>query len=410
MTISVILGVQLALAILCPPIPIGTHKLFLSDAWAIVWVSGIILSILFFPKWLRMVGLEKLSDYKATLLRSVLVTASLALIIWAHGATRPSLVPFLEKIPLTIAGSDLFQPYRELYIALRFGTWILGFQILAVASRINLIDRDRLFRAGQGIMLAASLGLVGTATVPSLRAFAGQIYGYDPTYFPWIERSYGTFASPVEGAAAMACALVIFGSRSMAFPIIGGLGLFFTRTWTPLFSLVGGTAVAWLTRRGQPSTRASSVLCGLVVLSLLAAVALYLQRHHLPPEVAVKIANVLFRIEVWRTYVLVAASKWHWFLLGFGFLPYHADSALFFVFSRAGLVGAGLFLFWAGRAAWTNFWTSALPGKVLIAYLIVSNLTTDAIFFRPLIPLLWVAIGIGIFGENSESKTHSVMR
>lgn len=173
------------------------------------------------------------------------------------------------------------------------------------------------------------------------------------------------------------------------------MGLVLTKALTPLLGLIAAIAIILLTRLTRRKLKTLAIIS---VPAILIAIAASSFTH----EGQMKFINLASRTGPWRIYIQEAFSRADTALLGFGFAPYHADDFFVFLFTRGGLVMLATFL--AALSAYVRRnaprWTPAQ--NLILVYLFVTCLTTDALIFRH-VAFLLITLGVPLLalGRNT---------
>ncbi|MBI2605105.1 MAG: hypothetical protein HYW49_03385, partial [Deltaproteobacteria bacterium] len=340
-----------------------------------------------------------------------LIAGLIVLAIYAHGMFRPSIRTALEAEYLFLNETDAFNPTRETGIALRFLSWILGAvlvhrmhaRVSTSAAKANL---ETLAKVLGTCLALSSLGLIADHIFPSVRVVLGRLYGFDPGYVHWADRAYGFFASPVEAGAALvfgALLLVIAnrGAHALSKPwlaatlLLTATGLLLTKALTPFLGLVVAAGIVCLARLSAQKLKKLALIAVPAAVAGVAALSLTFEGQ-------MKLINLARRIGPWRIYVSEAFSRADTALIGFGFAPYHTDNFFLFLFTRGGLLTLGVFLLAIAAYARRNTprWSEAQ--NLILVYLFVTGLTTDALIFRHVVFLL-IAVGIPLLASAHEA-------
>ncbi|MEW6055590.1 MAG: hypothetical protein AB1540_03175 [Bdellovibrionota bacterium] len=390
---------QLLLAFFFPPLPLGNRFLFAADLWCLGWVSFAVFQFR-----------RKLFDRDPALkrLRQVFWGSSLVVLVaYAHGMFRPSIAEeFVRLYYFKLSESDLFNPFREFVVALRFVVWISAAAFVhhffqsarklggkdAKQAEQTLVKLSKILAVS--VIVAVAFMVIERASLQGAD-FLAEVYSFERNADHWRDRAHGPFRSPVESAVALALSSILIMAFRRRLPkklwvsalVSVVLGIALAKTATPFLVLLL-VAVVSLAPRLPLRLRRGLLIA---VAGVLASGAIALLADH--PLAWAKINDLRFRFGPWVAYLKLLLSRPDYFLLGLGFAPYHTDNAYIFILTRTGVMGFAALLWFLVRPikkAWASWPWAA---QALLIYLAVVGLTLDAWIYRHVIALM-LAIGV----------------
>lgn len=392
-----ILCIQLLLTFFAPPIGYQNRLIFPGDLWCMSWVGGA--SIYFFIK----------KKFSPPTVKCLLTTLILIGFIYAHGIFRPLISEqIISEAKVALPENDHFQPFREAVIALRFLSWLWGFGVVFTwFYQLKKFEFEkiqaRLRRFFCFCLVFLSFLLIGESYNDAFAQWMGQLYSFNPLTEQWQGRAYGPFRSPNETAATLGLCLLLLlywlqkngFSYSTAFTLgMTFLGFFLPKTATPFFAFFCILSLFIFLKIKKPW----NILMPTVSIVILIPVFYILIKSN--NFFSVKWNDFLFRFTPWKIYLETALTRIDWFLVGFGFVPYHADNGYMFLFTRGGLVCLGVFLYFTSQllAYYWKRWSWMQRSSVF--YVLFSALLLDIFVYRSVVTVCMV-IGIPILMDSS---------
>lgn len=383
--------IQLFLTWFAPPISVGSRLLFLGDLWTFAWVGFAFICLL-------------RDRARRGEVRKYLAWAALILVIFVHGAARPSLILPLSNTGLKSLPDDTFNLVREFVVSIRFISWIWAAfstaQWFSTRSKTRIQAFDMLQNFLAVGMILSSTSLIVSCISPSILDRLGELYHYNPHAFPWDGRMYGIFRSPIEAAMSLGLGIPLLLIRlnrihspvNCAVRIFGIIGAFaaisLSRTLTPI---AGWFAVPLILLSLKIRGFAKVIFIALCTASL--GAIFYFLKMSSDWRIHQKYDDLLFRLGPWKVFWDTAAARWDYLLLGLGFPDYYVDNIYVFLFNRGGILLFGSALACIGLSLWQSWKHYGWQQKACIIYLFVSGLVIDAWIIRPVVSL-WITIGV----------------
>jgi hypothetical protein len=385
--------VQIVLALFAPPISVGERLLFPADLWAFLWVpiAGVVL--------LK----DQDSKERKIFLGSLSFLFWLFALVLIHGRFRPEFTPeFLHFV----GGENATTSFaKETVVAFRFFLWCAAALVVS-HSDIPFVRLQR------GLAVCAALAAavsVAARIFPELHSVLGTVYHYDPGVSPWAGRIYGVFRSPIEGCVTLCFAFLLllrgnwasFRVKATSLAVIGS-AIVLTKTLGGIIGLMAALAYLVAHESNRRDKSAKRLGIGLTVgVIVVAGIAVAEWNSEF---VALKRANLIFRLKPWALYLNEMTSRIDLFLFGTGFHPHFSDDIYLFFFSRGGalLLGSALFglVHW-----WKQGPKSGDPSRAAIPiFFLVSGLVVDNLILRP-VAYLFIACAIrALQGPKSTSQ------
>lgn len=394
------LAVQLLLTFFLPPIAMGERNVFLADLFCMAWCAfGV------FSSWRQFRG-----EFRPVL-RFTAAFGALFALIYAHGYFRPSLERAVYDNALYVMkGGDAFLPGRELVVALRFFAWLVAARLVGFwfgrVSEPSLSVGLRMVRATVAFCIAiAGCLLLADSANPSIRQALARIYKFSTEQQWWQGRACGVFQSPVEAGITMAWGgllLALPRNSSALFRALGWfavvVGVFSTKTATALVAVVLVLAIWGAVRAKQ---RLAPALWWPLAVGVVAVTAYWVQlKFHSESGgiIQEKFGDFRYRFFLARQYWQAAAGRFDYLVLGFGFVPYHSDNSVMFLFVRGGFVLTLVSLGYAAFKALEHGLRWTLRERCLILFFAAVAMMFDAVVYRHVIAL-WLGLAIPILAS-----------
>lgn len=395
---------QLVLVFFFPPIELGNRSIFLSDIWCVLWVMAGFLTDPDFRASSRVLSEARWQRLK----KSLMLSGALIGVTYMHGAIRPSLTEaFSRNFLFYMKESDLFQPGRELVVAVRFLSWIWGG--ILVSKWFSSADKNSRKYLAQALLvcsLAAALIMILEVTSGPFSQKLGILYGFDPDFEYWRGRAYGPFRSPVEANIALGLSgFLILASREVTSKIrgVGALfcmiGLLLTKTLTGIVAAPVALILTFFGRVRRNFNRLP-IWKRVVGAALLVLFGSFLFQNEYAQS---RVHDFLFRMGAWKIYLSAMAIRLDLLVFGVGFAPYHTDSGYLFIFSRAGTLGLAAFSFWLSRTLKMNWSGWARIERATVLFILVSALMFDTFIYRHAVSI-FLAAGIPLLSRSNRDS------
>ncbi len=397
------------LAFLNPSFEWVERRIFFYDLW--VGISPALLLFAYFRK-------KGPSDLEQRMLILWFLSGGLLLFYYLHGMLRPDLQYELEAVGVVASQNHVsteFSWANDTISFWRFWTWLSQafFAWFVVRSRTPGDKWKLIARTGELIFFCSIFVAVLSGLfyfLPSLRAQAGQLWGYDPESQAWSNRFHGTFGSPVELSAALFLGWIWgfselithkFSWKRFTGLLVIAFGLWGGNTLNPILGAILGTGgivyLKW--RAGSTQSQKTrfvkiglSVSAGFLILLTVGLVT----SGELRWFFQWKFNNFMFRVGPWRVFVDALLTRWDFLLFGFGFSRGHSDSSWIAALKTGGL-SAGLIL----AKVWINILkkvkhTEIFEQKLHFAGLALGffaiGIFSDSYFFRSAGSLGWITL------------------
>ncbi len=383
----IIPALQLLISFLAPTFLWGSRHVFLSDLFCFLCIGPGLLWAWF--------GASLDRKAKRQLVYWVGGCTTLLGLTYLHGYFRPALEPLLTQIYFRInPDNDTFNAKREFIFLIRFLAWLAAAGLVSLIS-FSKTELTRLLKTLTVCLLSASAIMVLAKLSPGFHGFLEKFYNRDSSYDIWKFRSYGPFASPVEGGAVLGLALILtVGSGLLSRGwmltalLAAGVGLLLTHAMTAVVALCVAGAYAG-TQNKQRLNGRRVVLASAVVLLIFVVVLGVLY----PGALSQKRVDVFARLAPWLVLVKAIGSRLDLILFGLGLPDYSVDNSYLFVFTRGGLLGVGCLLWLSWRFGVSHWRRLGAELRAALIYLAVVGLMFDVIVYRNIVYLM-LAVGI----------------
>ncbi len=374
-----VVAFQILLAVFFPPLLIGSKKLFLGDAWVLIW------------------GMLGWMSAPRGRYRSLLISVAFVFgLVFLHGALRSSLQPILDLMGEG-AGSPRFAPGAEFIVGIRLFSWVSAALLLvqwSITSPHALLDISRKIQdLALKVVLALAVVLSLCRVFPFIHANLADFYHFIIPVDIWQGRVFGVFQSPLEAGATFGL-LSLLSIRSefklwkvLLIQSIGLFGVWLTGSFSPFVSLA---VIAALRIYAHIESRRIRVW---ILAGVFAAFNILISLLLNSFLMTAKFGGGWARSLLWNAYVKELFSRLDSAVFGFGFIPFYVDNSYLWILTRGGLVLLFSFLVIAADAISKRWSSWGFDQKAVVGYLALTGLALDVIIIRPVV-LIFIAAGI----------------